>query len=149
MRIYGRDQGEDLAGVTCLWYGCLDVRTVRVILARDAAATLALVTTDLAASAAALVQRYAARWGIEMVFSQLAKRVMGAVGGGRQHVADLDFAVGDDHTVDEQLRQLPPLLEGGRCEPGADGLAECLDAVGDGLQFQPLFGGGVQLSLLG
>jgi hypothetical protein len=84
-----------------------------------------------------------------MVFSQLAKRAMGAVGGGRQHVADLDFAVGDDHAVDEQLGQLPPLLEGGGGEPGADGLAECLDAVGDGLQFQPLFGGGVQLALLG
>ncbi|HEV8222074.1 MAG TPA: transposase, partial [Streptosporangiaceae bacterium] len=65
VRIYGRDQAEDLAEVTCLWYGCLDVRTVRVILARDAAATLALVTTDLTASPAALVERYAARWSIE------------------------------------------------------------------------------------
>ena len=45
VRIYGRDQAEDLAEVTCLWYGCLDTATVRVILARDAAATLALVTT--------------------------------------------------------------------------------------------------------
>ena len=34
-------------------------------------------------------------------------------------------------------------------EPGADGLAECLDAVGDGPEFQPLLGGGVQLPLLG
>src|SRR6185437_14566135 len=51
VHVYGRDQAEDLAGITCLWYGCLDVRTVRVILARDTAATLALVTTDLTASA--------------------------------------------------------------------------------------------------
>jgi hypothetical protein len=77
VRIYGRDQGEDLAEVTCLWYGCLDVRTVRVILARDAAATLALVTTDLTASAAALVERYAARWGIEQAFAD-ARNVLGA-----------------------------------------------------------------------
>jgi hypothetical protein len=77
VRIYGRDQGEDLAEVTCLWYGCLDVRTVRVILARDAGATLALVTTDLAASPAALVERYAARWSIEQAFTD-ARNVLGA-----------------------------------------------------------------------
>ena len=60
VHIYGRDTAEDLAEVTCLWYGCRDVITVRVILARDAVTTLALVTTDLAAPAAALVERYAA-----------------------------------------------------------------------------------------
>jgi transposase len=77
VRIYGRDQAEDLAEVTCLWYGCLDVRTVRVILARDAATTLALVTTDLAASPAVLVERYAARWSIEQAFTD-ARNVLGA-----------------------------------------------------------------------
>jgi hypothetical protein len=34
-------------------------------------------------------------------------------------------------------------------ESGSDGLAECHDAVGDALQLQALFGGGVQLALLG
>ena len=52
VRIYGRDQAEDLAEITCLWYGCLDTITVRVILARGTRATLALVTTDLTAPAA-------------------------------------------------------------------------------------------------
>jgi SRSO17 transposase len=70
----------------------------------------------------------------EIVFPQLAKRWVRAVGGDWEHVADLDLVVGDDHAVDEQLCQLPPLREGGRCESGADGLAERLDAVGDGLQ---------------
>ena len=149
VRVYGRDQGEDLAEVTCLWYGCLDVRTVRVILARDTAATLALVTTDLAASAAALVERYAARWSIEMVFPQLAKRAVRPVGGGREHVADLDVAVGDDDAVDEQLGELPPLVEGGGGQAIPDGLAECLDPVGDSAEFQPLPGGGIELALLG
>jgi hypothetical protein len=77
VRIYGRDQAEDLAEVTCLWYGCLDTATVRVILARDTATTLALVSTDLAASAAALVERYAARWSIEQAFDD-ARNVLGA-----------------------------------------------------------------------
>jgi hypothetical protein len=77
VHIYGRDTAEDLAEVTCLWYGCLDTITVRVILARDADTTLALVTTDLAAPAAALVERYAGRRGIEQAFSD-ARTVPGA-----------------------------------------------------------------------
>jgi transposase len=77
VRIYGRDQGEDLAEITCLWYGCLDTATVRVILARDTATTLALVTTDLATPAAVLVERYAARWSIEQAFDD-ARNVLGA-----------------------------------------------------------------------
>jgi transposase len=77
VHVYGRDQAEDLAEVTCLWYGCLDVRTVRVILARDTATTLALVTTDLTAPAAVLAERYAARWGIEQAFAD-ARNILGA-----------------------------------------------------------------------
>ena len=96
-----------------------------------------------------LIAIAAARWRIEMVFTQLAKRAVRPVGGGWEHVADLDLVVGDDHPVDEQFGQQPALLEGGGGQPGADGLAECLDPVGNGLQFQPLAGGGVQLALLG
>ena len=77
VRAYGRDQQMNLAGITCLWYGCLDTRTVRVILARSDAGLLALVTTDLAASPAALVARYAARWSIEQAFAD-ARNVLGA-----------------------------------------------------------------------
>ena len=77
VRIYRRDQDMSLAGITCLWYGCLDTQTVRVILARSDAGLLALVTTDLAASPAALITRYAARWSIEQAFSD-ARNVLGA-----------------------------------------------------------------------
>jgi DDE superfamily endonuclease len=77
VRIYRRDQDIHLAGITCLWYGCLDTRTVRVILARSDAGLLALVTTDLTASPAALITRYAARWSIEQAFSD-ARNVLGA-----------------------------------------------------------------------
>jgi hypothetical protein len=96
-----------------------------------------------------LIRVAGSRWAIEMVFSQLAKGPAWPVGGGWQHVADLDLAVGDDHAVDEQLGQLPPLGEGGGGQPGPDGVAEALDSVSDGLQFQPLPGGGFQLPLLG
>jgi len=68
----------NLAAITCLWYGCLDTRTVQVILARDRDdGLLALVTTDLAASPAALVTRYAARWSIEQAFAD-ARNILGA-----------------------------------------------------------------------
>ena len=77
VRTYGRDQDIHLADTTCLRYGCLDTRTVRVILARDDAGLLALVTTDLAAGAAALIARYAARWSIEQAFAD-ARNVLGA-----------------------------------------------------------------------
>jgi hypothetical protein len=149
IRIYGRDQDIHLAGITCPWYGCLDTRTVRVILARDKIGLLALVTTGLAASPAALITRYAARWSIEMVFPQLTKRAVRPAGRGGQHVADLDLAVGDDYAVDEQLGQLPPLGEGGGGQPGPDGLAEALDPVGETGKFQALLGDRVQLALLG
>src|SRR6202040_3646179 len=78
---------------------------------------------------------YSERWQIEMVFPQLAKGAVRPVGGGREHVADLDLVAGDDHPVNEQLGQLPPLLEGGGGQPGPDGPAECLDPVGDGAEF--------------
>jgi SRSO17 transposase len=74
---YGRSRDARLADTTCLWYGCLGTRTVRVILARDTRALLALVTTDTAATAATLVTRYAARWSIEQAFAD-ARNVLGA-----------------------------------------------------------------------
>jgi hypothetical protein len=92
---------------------------------------------------------YHERWEIEMVFTQLAKRAVWPLGGGREDVADLDLVVSDDHAVDEQFGEQPPLLEGGGGEPGPDGLAEALDPVGGGLEFKPLPGGGIELPLLG
>jgi hypothetical protein len=77
VRIYGRSHRTDLAARTCLWYGCLHTRTVRVILARNHAGVMALVTTDLATPAARLTERYAARWSIEQAFAD-ARNIPGA-----------------------------------------------------------------------
>ena len=77
VRIYGRAQATGLAEASCLWYGSFHTRPVRVILARAPASTLALITTDLATSPAALLQRYAARWSIEQAFAD-ARTVLGA-----------------------------------------------------------------------
>jgi hypothetical protein len=153
INVYGHGTAVQIAAAGGLWHGSFKTAPGRIVLVRDpgspSAYDLGLFTLDTNASPAAIAERYSWRWPIEMVFTQLAKRAVRLVGGRGEHVADLDLAVGDDDAVDEQLGQLPPLLEGGGGEPGADGLAECLDAVGDGLQFQPLAGGGVQLPLLG
>ena len=70
---------------------------------------------------------YARRWGIEVVFPQMTKADVFAFGAGRQHVTDLDFGVGDDHAVDEQLHELPALLEVGLRQPALHACAERLE----------------------
>src|SRR6266704_1668281 len=126
---------------------------VRVIEYRVDGGEVVRLLTDLmdpaAFPAGELAALYHERWESDMVFTQLAKGAVRPVRGGREDVADLDLAAGDDHPVDEQLGQLPPLLEGGGGQPGPDGPAECLDPVSDDSEFQPLPGGGVQLPLLG
>jgi hypothetical protein len=78
---YGREQVRHVAEVSCLWYGSWHTRPVRLILSRDedtaSGYDLALVTTDPAASPAALVTRYASRWAIEQAFAD-ARNVLGA-----------------------------------------------------------------------
>ena len=78
---YGRRETRQVTAVTCLWYGSWRTREVRLILARNQRTTsgydLALVTTDPDASPAALVTRYAARWGIGQAFAD-ARNVLGA-----------------------------------------------------------------------
>jgi len=126
---------------------------VRVIEYRVDGGEVVRLLTDLldpvAFPAGELAALYHERWESEMVFTQLAKRAVRPVGGGREHVADLGLVAGDDHAVDEQLGELAPLGEAGGGEAGPDGLAECLDTVGDGAEFQLLPGGGVELVLLG
>jgi hypothetical protein len=78
---YRGDRIKHVTAVTCLWYGSWHTRTVHLILSRDQNTTsgydLALITTDLHASPAALVARYAARWAIEQAFAD-ARNVLGA-----------------------------------------------------------------------
>jgi hypothetical protein len=71
---YGRIDTVRIAEVHCLWYGSFHTQVVRVILLRDEGTDtgydLALVTTDLASAAPALITRYAWRWSIEVTFAE-------------------------------------------------------------------------------
>lgn len=66
---YGERVTLDVAVVACLWWGSLHTTAVHVVLVREPDSrklyNLALVTTDLTATAADLVCRYADRWSIE------------------------------------------------------------------------------------
>ncbi|HLQ55408.1 MAG TPA: hypothetical protein VK162_14205, partial [Streptosporangiaceae bacterium] len=80
VRRYGKTATVQAAAVTCLWHGVFGARPVQVVLIRDRAQAgydLALATTDLAASAAAVIERYAARWTIEVAIED-AKQIFGA-----------------------------------------------------------------------
>ncbi len=80
VRRNGKTATVQAAVITCLWHGVLGARQVQVVLIRDrtqAGYDLALATTDLAASPAAVIERYAARWPIE-VATEDAGQIFGA-----------------------------------------------------------------------
>jgi len=74
VRRYGKTETLSLAEVDCLWGPLGPDTPVRVILVRDTSKPsgyqLALITTDLDASAAETVERYADRWPIEVAFEE-------------------------------------------------------------------------------
>jgi len=85
---YGKREAVSAAVVTCLWHSVFGTRHVQVVLARDKSSSgydLALVTTDLGATPAQVIERYAARWSIEVAICD-AKQELG-VGQARNRVA--------------------------------------------------------------
>jgi hypothetical protein len=77
---YGKTATVHAAAVTCLWYGVFGSRPVQVVLIRDTSATgydVALVTTDPGAGLTQVIERYAARWSIEVAIED-ARQVFGA-----------------------------------------------------------------------
>ena len=84
---YGTTSTVTIAERVCLWYGTWRTDTVRVILVTDTGRTtktstagrydIALITTDLTATAQEIIARYAARWAIEVTFSDV-KNILGA-----------------------------------------------------------------------
>lgn len=69
----------EVAVIACLWYGVFGPKQVQVILVRDKKTTgydVALVTTDLTATPAEIIERYAARWSIEVAIED-AKQTVG------------------------------------------------------------------------
>lgn len=87
VRRYGKDQTVKVAVLHCLWYRVLGKQEVQVVFVRDkkkAGYDIALVSSDLSASPVALIERYAARWSIEIAIED-AKQLVG-VGQARNRV---------------------------------------------------------------
>lgn len=87
LAVTGRGEVEALV-VEGLWHSVLGPRAVRVVIVREPTDAegyrIALITTDLEASVAEIVARYADRWSIEVAF-QDAKQTVG-VGEARNRV---------------------------------------------------------------
>lgn len=84
---YGATATVQVSVTACLWYGVFGPQQVQVILVRDKAKTgydIALVSTDLSATPAQIIERYAARWSIEVAIED-AKQTVG-VGQARNRV---------------------------------------------------------------
>ncbi len=85
VRCYGKTLDRDVLALRCLWYGALGAQPVQVVLSRPLGAPdgyqLALVTTDLAATPATIIERYANRWSQEQAF--LDARHLAGVGQAR------------------------------------------------------------------
>jgi hypothetical protein len=76
---YGKTETIAAAAVTCLWYSVTGARPVTVILIRDKKKTgydLALITTENNPDIATVIERYAARWAIEVAIED-AKQLFG------------------------------------------------------------------------
>jgi hypothetical protein len=85
VRCYGKTLDREVLAIGCLWYRALGGQLVQVVLSRPVGAPdgyqLALVTTDLAATPAAIIERYADRWSEETCF--LDARHLAGVGQAR------------------------------------------------------------------
>ena len=85
VRCYGKTLDREVLAIGCLWYGALGGQLVHVVLSRPLGAPdgyeLALVTTDLAATPAQVIERYADRWSEEQTF--LDARHLAGVGQAR------------------------------------------------------------------
>jgi DDE superfamily endonuclease len=86
---YDQPRTVELTSLVCLWHTVFGAQPVRVVLVREPGAPdgyeLALVSTDPDASPAALVQRYATRWSIEVCFEE--SRQVAGVGQARNRTA--------------------------------------------------------------
>ena len=85
---YGRTATVQTAVLDTLWYGVFGPQQGRVVLVRDKARAgydIALVSTDLAATPARVIERYAARWSIEVAIED-AKQTTG-IGQARNRLA--------------------------------------------------------------
>lgn len=74
VRRYGKAEQVMACALRCLWYEAFGDQPVQVVIVQDTAKPcgyeLALISTDLDATAAELIERYAERWPIEVAYEE-------------------------------------------------------------------------------
>ena len=80
VRRYGKTEQVMLHAFTCLWYDAFETQPVQVVIIQDqdkpCGYELALVSTDLNATPAQIVERYSDRWPTEVAYEE-AKEIFG------------------------------------------------------------------------
>ena len=98
--------------------------------------------------AADILRHFKEQDQIEIVFTQMTKGRLFALGAGWDHVADLDLIVVNDDAVDQQFYQLPALSEIELFQCWRQALAEVFDVGRQFGHIQLLLGLRLQLSQL-
>jgi hypothetical protein len=132
---YGKTETIAVHALTCLWYSVTGPRPVAVILIRDKKNTgfnVALVTTEKNPDTARVIERYAARWSIEVAIED-AKQLFGC-GQARnrtaaavertipfmlacQAIAVCWYAIAGHHPADTEARRLDAPWYTSKTEP--------------------------------
>jgi hypothetical protein len=144
---YGKAEAIAAHAFTCLWYSVTGPAPVTVILIRDKSKTgydLALVTTETSPDTAGVIERYAARWAIEVAIED-AKQLFGAGQARNRTAAAVEravpfmlacqalavcwYATAGHHPADAQARRLDAPWYTSKTEPSTQDMATKLRRV--------------------
>ena len=132
---YGKTETIAVHAFTCLWYSVTGTRPVTVILIRDKSKTgydIALVTTEKDPDIARVIERYAARWAVEVAIED-AKQLFGTGQARNRTAAAVErtvpftlacqalavcwYATAGHHPADAQARRLAAPWYTSKAEP--------------------------------
>ena len=154
---YGRTETIAAAAFTCLWYSVTGKTPVTVILIRDKSKTgfdLALVTTEKDPDPARVIERYAARWAIEVAIED-AKQLFGTGQARNRTAAAVErtvpfmltcqalavcwYATAGHHPADAATRRLDAPWYTSKTEPSTADMTAKLRRVIIAAKFKPGF----------
>jgi putative transposase len=102
---------------------------VKTNLHTQAWAHVILFSSDLDLSWEDLIEYYSLRFQIEIVCTQMTKTGVFTTGAGWDDIADFNFFIINDHTINQQFYQLPALFKIQIIQGWLDSLAKLLDVV--------------------
>ena len=154
---YGKTETIAVHAFTCLWYSVAGAAPVTVILIRDKSKTghdLALVTTEANPGIVRVIERYAARWAVEVAIGD-AKQLFGAGQARNRTAAAVErtvpfmlacqalavcwYATAGHHPADAQTRRLNAPWYTTKTEPSTADMTAKLRRVINAARFKRLY----------